>query len=158
MIVRQRVIGLAQDAMRWSLEGDILAGQGKRAVAELECAVIARRDPAIEGYVSRDQPHLAMIVERLSERLSLAQIRQDRVEDRPRLLGGADGQPLHRALEVSEEHRDLRALPCEGAAGGDDLRGQLRGSVSERCLGMPGGPRWDVPAERRAALPTGLRP
>ena len=41
---------------------------------------------------------------------------EHRVEQLPRLLGVAVGQQLHRALQVGEQHRDLLALPFQGAA------------------------------------------
>ena len=58
---------------------------------------------------------------------------EDRVEELARLLGIAVGEQLHRALEVGEEDGDLLALAFEGAAGGEDLLGEMGGRVGEGC-------------------------
>ena len=54
---------------------------------------------------------------------------QDRVEELAGLLGVAVGQQLHGALQVGKQHRDLLALAFEGAAGGEDLLGEVRRGV-----------------------------
>jgi len=42
------------------------------------------------------------------------------------------GEQLHRALEVGEEDRDLLALALQGSLGGENLVGQVLGSVGLR--------------------------
>jgi hypothetical protein len=44
-----------------------------------------------------------------------------------RLLGVAIGEQLHRALQVSEEDRDLLALALESAPGREDLLREVPG-------------------------------
>jgi hypothetical protein len=56
---------------------------------------------------------------------------QHRVEELAGLLGVAVGEQLHRALEVSEQHRDLLAFSFEGAFGGEDFLGEIGGRVAE---------------------------
>jgi len=51
------------------------------------------------------------------------------VEDLAGLLRIAISEQLHRALEVGEEHRDLLALAFESCLGGQDLLGEVLGSV-----------------------------
>ena len=58
--------------------------------------------------------------------------REDGIENLARLLGIAIGEQLHRALEIGEEHRDLLALAFEGGLGGEDLLGEVFGSVRPR--------------------------
>jgi hypothetical protein len=78
-----------------------------------------------------------------------------RVEDLSSLLGVAVGEQLHRALEVSEEDRDLLALPLEGGLGGQDLRGEVLGGVRLRRV-EPRGSAWDDGRQPVAALPAEL--
>src|SRR5262245_50548753 len=54
---------------------------------------------------------------------------KDGVQELARLLGIALGEQFHRALEVGEEHRDLFALALEGRLGGEDLLGEVLGSI-----------------------------
>src|SRR5262245_50152047 len=54
------------------------------------------------------------------------------VEQLARILGITVGQQLHGALEVGEEDGDLLALTFEGALGGENLVGQVLGSVGLR--------------------------
>jgi hypothetical protein len=56
---------------------------------------------------------------------------EHRIEDVPRFLGIAVRQQFHGALEISEQHCDLLALAFHGAAGMQDLLGQMLGSVGE---------------------------
>jgi hypothetical protein len=67
------------------------------------------------------------------------------VEDLARLLGIAVGEQLHRALEVSEEHRDLFALTFEGGFRDEDLLREMFGCVGLRSAepgrGCVAGPR-----------------
>ena len=55
---------------------------------------------------------------------------EDRVQQRPRLLGIPVGQELQRAPEVGEEHRDLLALAFERALPGEDPLRQVPGGVA----------------------------
>jgi hypothetical protein len=68
---------------------------------------------------------------------------QDGVEKLPGLLRIAVGQQLHRALEVGEQHRDLLALAFQGTLGGEDLLGEVLGSVGLRGAEPRGGGRLD---------------
>ena len=54
---------------------------------------------------------------------------EDGIEDLARLLGIAVGEQLHRALEVGEEDGDLLALALERRARGEDLLGEVLGSI-----------------------------
>jgi hypothetical protein len=69
---------------------------------------------------------------------------EDRVEELAGLFGITIGQQLHRALEIGEQHRDLLAFAFEGSAGGEDLLGQMRWGVGQRCpvLSRVGGYGW----------------
>ena len=69
-------------------------------------------------------------VDRLSHAL------EDGEEKSLGLLGVAVAEELHRAFEVSEEHRDLLALVDHGRAGDADLVGEVR-----RCVGLRRGGR-----------------
>ena len=55
------------------------------------------------------------------------------------LLGGFGVETpdqLGRVLEVGKQHRDLLALPLEGAPGSEDLFGQVVRGIGERRLGL----------------------
>src|SRR5262245_22912579 len=79
---------------------------------------------------------------------SLRHVCEHRVENLPRLLGIPICQQLHRALEVSEKHRDLLALTFEGRPGDEDLLGEMFRDVA---LGgtEPGSGREAFWGERR---------
>jgi hypothetical protein len=79
---------------------------------------------------------------------------EDRVEDLARLLRVPVGQQLHGALQVGEEHGDLLALPFEGRLRGEDLLGEVLGSVG---LGR-GEARLSGLVERRRTLAAELVP
>jgi hypothetical protein len=57
---------------------------------------------------------------------------EDGVQELPRLLGVAVGEQFHRALQVGEEHGHLLALAFEGDLGGENLLGEMLGSVGLR--------------------------
>ena len=76
---------------------------------------------------------------------------EHRVEELPGLLGIAVGQQFHRALEVGKQHRDLLALAFQGAAGGQDLLGQIGRGVGRAV------PCWGGSTEDDAAAGAGPR-
>jgi hypothetical protein len=85
---------------------------------------------------------------------------EHRVENLARIFGVTIGEQLHRTLEVVEEHCDLLALPFEGALRGEDLVGEVLGSVrlgTGEAAGRIGGKRRTAgPAEflaRRDRVP-----
>jgi hypothetical protein len=80
--------------------------------------------------------------------------REDGIENLARLLGIAVGQQFHGPLQVSEEHGDLLALPFEGRLRGEDLLGEVPGSVG---LGR-GEARLSGLVERRRTLAAELVP
>jgi hypothetical protein len=55
---------------------------------------------------------------------------EDQIEYLAGLLGVAVGEQLHRALEVSEEDRDLLALALQRGLGREDLLGEVLGRVA----------------------------
>jgi hypothetical protein len=57
---------------------------------------------------------------------------EDGIEELARLFGIAVDQELHGALHVSEEHRHLLPFAHEGGFGGQDLLGEVLGSVGLR--------------------------
>src|SRR5262249_26314961 len=57
---------------------------------------------------------------------------EDGIEQLARLLRIAVRQKFHRALEVSKQDRDLLALALQGSLGGENLVGQVLGSVGLR--------------------------
>jgi hypothetical protein len=57
---------------------------------------------------------------------------EHRVEELAGFFGVAVGQELQGALQVGKEHRDLLALPFQGAAGGEDFLGQIPRGVAQR--------------------------
>ena len=67
---------------------------------------------------------------------------QHRVEELARLLRVAIGQQLHRAFEVGKQHRDLFTFAGQGAAGGEDLLGQVQGRVGVWSAHGLLGRRW----------------
>src|SRR5215467_3971633 len=54
------------------------------------------------------------------------------IENLAPLFGIAFGEPLHRALEVSEEYRDLLALAFQRGFGREDLLGEMLRGVALR--------------------------
>ena len=56
---------------------------------------------------------------------------QHRIEELPGLFRITVGQQFHRALEVRKEHGDLLAFAFQGAAGGENLLGQIGWGVGE---------------------------
>ena len=59
---------------------------------------------------------------------------QHGIEELPGLLRVTVGEEFHGALEVGKQHGDLLALAFEGAAGGENLLGEIGGGVGERRL------------------------
>jgi hypothetical protein len=55
---------------------------------------------------------------------------EDRIQELAGLFGIPVGEQLHRALEVGEQYRDLFALAFEGGLRGQDLLGEVLGSVA----------------------------
>ena len=80
---------------------------------------------------------------------------EHRVEERPRLLGIAVGEQLHRALEVGEQDGDLLALALEGGLRRQDACRQVLGGVGNGgwswLRGKVGEPAAARPAETLAA-------
>ena len=60
---------------------------------------------------------------------SVGQDLEEAIQDAVPLLGIDRLRELQRALHVREEHRDLLALPLEGAPGGQDLVGEVLGGI-----------------------------
>jgi hypothetical protein len=60
---------------------------------------------------------------------------QHGIEESPGLFRITIGQQFHRALEVGKQHRDLLALAFQGAAGSQDLLGEIRRGVGQGCRG-----------------------
>src|SRR5262249_19549659 len=59
---------------------------------------------------------------------------QHRIQELARLLGIPVGEQLHRALEVSEEHGHLLAFALKSRFRGEDLLGEVLGSVGLRGI------------------------
>src|SRR5256712_3092447 len=59
---------------------------------------------------------------------------EQRIEDLARLLGIAVGEELHRALHISEQHRDLLALALESGLRREDALSEVLGRVG---IGRP---------------------
>jgi hypothetical protein len=98
--------------------------------------------------VAHDLIHRALVaVDRLHNPL------QDGVEELPSLLGVAVGEQLHRALQIGEEDRDLLPLAFQGGLGGEDLLGEVLGSVALRARRAPGSrkKRLGAAGERQSA-------
>jgi hypothetical protein len=57
---------------------------------------------------------------------------EHRIEELAGLFRIPIRQEFHRALEVGKQHGDLFALAFQGAAGQDDLLGEIGGRVDER--------------------------
>jgi len=68
----------------------------------------------------------------------------------------ADGEQLHRALEVGEDHGHLLALPFKGGLGGEDLLGWRPRYRYRRCP-RPGS-RSEAPLAQEATPPPRGRP
>jgi hypothetical protein len=64
-------------------------------------------------------------------------------------LGVAVGQELHRALHIGEQYGDLLAFALQGSLGGENLLGEVLGSVD---LGRSKSPRGCTLAENSPAL------
>ena len=93
---------------------------------------------------------------------------EHRIEEVPGLLRIAVGEQLHGAFEVGEQHSDLFALAFQGAAGGQDLLGEIGRGVGEWSLrgwmhgggrgGRRRGPRADPEQDTAGLIDRGVGP
>ena len=86
---------------------------GERRIAGPHGMVLMRHRRAKQGHnaIAHHLVHGAFIAVH-----GLHHVLQDRVEELAGLLRVAVGEQLHRAFEVSKQHRDLLALACQGTA------------------------------------------
>ena len=97
-----------------------------------------RSRPAARGPRARSErreydPVSGVLIDRAFEAVhAVGQNLEEAVEDLVPLFGIELLGQIHRPLHVGEEHGDLLALAFEGAAGGENLLGEVLGGIGAR--------------------------